>query len=451
MCRLLYTLRYNPKFERKEDHEKIVIIGAGSWNFTRAISRDIFTYPALSDSHIVLVDIPEGQRYMIAAEKIIQKTIEQGGYAATVESTLDRRAALKDADAVIITIRNDLTISAWEKDLSIPKKYGVDTVIGDTRGPSGIFRFLRSAPALKAIAEDILDICPNAVVLNYTNPMCMVTSYLCHMGVDAVGLCHSVQGTSQMLAKWIGASMKDITFKCAGINHQAFFLEFKVNGKDAYPQILAAAEDPKIYKSEAVRIEMMKGLGYFVTESSGHNSEYNAWFRKRSDLIDRYVPNSFASSVKTITERTATRDAALAEIFEKEDIDLRRGNEYAASILNALLGDGEMFEFNGNVVNTGLITNLPQGVIVEVPVIASKKGIRPIYVGDLPRHIAALNTVNAECEELAVEGCIAGDKEMIYHAIINDPLTAAVCSLDEIRKMTEEMFAANKDSLPQFV
>lgn len=181
-----------------------------------------------------------------------------------------------------------------------------------------------------------------------------------------------------MLANWIGASMENVTFQCAGINHQAFFLAFKVNGEDAYPQILAAAEDPKIVKDEAVRIEMRKGLGYFVTESSGHNAEYNAWFRKRQDPIDRYVPNSFASSVKIITERTNTRDGALAEILEKEDIDLRRGNEYAASKLTALLGDEEMFEFNGNVVNTGLITNLPQGVIVEVPVIASKKGIRPI-------------------------------------------------------------------------
>ena len=430
--------------------KKIVIIGAGSFNFTRAISRDIFTFPALADSHIVLVDIPEGEKYMLAAKKIIQKTIDQGGYPGKVESTFDRREALKGADAVLITIRNDLTIPAWEVDLSIPKKYGVDTVIGDTRGPSGIFRFLRSAPVLKAIADDILELCPNAVVLNYTNPMCMVTSYMRHCGVEVIGLCHSVQGTSQMLAKWIGADMKDVTFKCAGINHQAFFLEFKVNGEDAYPQIFKAIENPDIYKSEAVRIEMMKGLGYFVTESSGHNSEYNAWFRKRQDLIDRYIPGSYASSVRIITDRNNTRDKQMEDILAKDSIDLNRGNEYAAYILNAVMGDGEMFEFNGNLPNTGLITNLPKDVIVEVPIIASKKGLRPIWVGDLPRQIAALNTVNAQCEELAVEGCIAGDKEMIYHACVNDPLTAAVCSLDEIRRMVEEMFEANKDSLPQF-
>ncbi len=430
--------------------KKIVILGAGSFNFTRAISRDIFTFPALADSHIVLVDIPEGEKYMTSSLKIIEKTIAQGNYPATVEATLDRRAALKDADAVIITIRNDTSIPVWEKDLSIPKKYGVDAVIGDTRGPSGIFRFLRSAPVFKAFAEDIRELCPNALVLNYTNPMCMVTSYLRHLGIEATGLCHSVQGTSAMLAKWIGADMKDVTYRCAGINHQAFFLEFKVNGVDAYPQILKAAENPEIYKKEAVRIEMMKGLGYFVTESSGHNSEYNAWFRKRDDLIDRYIPDTYANSVRIITDRNNTRDKQMEDILAQETIQLARGKEYAAYILNAVMGDGEMFEFNGNVPNTGLITNLPSGVTVEVPILATKTGLRPIFVGDLPRQIAALNTVNAQCEELAVEGCLAGDKEMIFHAIVNDPLTAAVCSLAEIRKLTDEMFTANKDALPMF-
>ena len=270
--------------------KKIVIIGAGSFNFSRAISRDILSFPALADSHIVLVDIPAGAKYMEAAQKFIQRVIDKGGYAGKVESTFDRRAALKGADVVVITFRNDIEISTWERDLSIPKKYGVDVVIGDTRGPSGIFRFLRSAPVLKAFADDILELCPEALVLNYTNPMCMVTSYMEHCGVKLTGLCHSVQGTAAMLAKWIGADMKDVTYKCAGINHQAFYYEFKVNGKDAYPEFFKAAAKPEIYTSEAVRIEMMKGLGYFVTESSGHNSEYNAWVRKRQDLIDKYIP-----------------------------------------------------------------------------------------------------------------------------------------------------------------
>ena len=194
---------------------------------------------------------------------------------------------------------------------------------------------------------------------------------------------------------------------------------------------------------------MMRGLGYFVTESSGHNSEYNAWFRKRQDLIDRYIPDSYASSVRTVGERNRTRNEKMAEIpLAKDTIDLKRGNEYAASILNAVIGDGTPYEFNGNVVNTGLITNLPDGVIVEVPVVATKNGLLPTYIGDLPRQISALNTVNAQNDELAVEGCIAEDREMIYHAVINDPLSAAVCSLDELRHMVDEMFEQNKNTIP---
>lgn len=430
--------------------KKIAIIGGGSFNFARAIARDILSYPALSDSHIALVDIPDGQKYMEASGKIIQKIIDQGQYPAKVTTTLNRKEALDGADAVVITIRNDTTIPKWEKDLSIPKKYGVDTVIGDTRGPSGIFRFLRSAPAFRAIAEDILKLCPNAVVLNYSNPMCMVTGYLRRLGVPVVGLCHSVQGTAGMLAKWIGADMKDVTYRCAGINHQAFFLEYRVKGEDAYPLIFRAAEDPERYRKEAVRIEMMKALGYFVTESSGHNSEYNAWFRKRQELIDTYVPDSYAASVKIITDRTAKRDAEMEKILAQDSISLARGAEYASGILNAIIGDGTIFEFHGNVPNTGLIPNLPEDAIVEVPVYATRHGMRPAHVGNLPRHLAALNTVNAQCETLAVDGLMACDREMIFHAILNDPLTAAVCSLAEIRAMTEEMFEANREDLPMF-
>ncbi|MGN1345916.1 MAG: alpha-glucosidase/alpha-galactosidase, partial [Eubacteriales bacterium] len=390
------------------------------------------------------------EKYMLAAKKIIQKTIDQGHYPATVEATFDRREALRDADCVLITLRNDLTVDAWAKDLTIPKKYGVDVHIGDTRGPSGIFRFLRSAPAFEAICSDIRELCPGALVLNYTNPMCMCTSYMRHKGVEVTGLCHSVQGTAAMLARWIGADLQNVTYRCAGINHQAFFLDYRVNGEDAYPAIRQAAEKPEIYRQEAVRIEMMKGLGYFVTESSGHNSEYNAWFRKRQDLIDRYIPDSYAGSIRIITERNQKRDAEMENILAQKEISLARGNEYAASIINAVLGDGTPFVFNGNVPNTGLISNLPQDVIVEVPVTASKNGLLAAHVGALPRHLAALNTVNAQCEELAVEGCLAGDREMICHAVLNDPLTAAVCSLEEIRRLTDEMFEANRDALPMF-
>lgn len=436
--------------------KKIAIIGAGSYNFTRAIARDIFTFPALADSHIALVDLPEGAAYMDASKKLIQRIIEKGKYPAKVTAGFDRREAIDGADAVIITIRNDLTVDAWSPDLTIPKKYGVDTVIGDTRGPSGIFRFLRMVPAIYDICRDIEELAPGAIVLNYSNPMDMVCSYVRRTtDLNITGLCHSVQGTAAMLAKWIGAPMDEITYLCGGINHQAFYLKFERSGKNAYPDIFKYIKEHSrvnedgvtVHESEGVRNEMCLGLGYYPTESSGHNSEYNAWFRKRQDLIDAYVPDSYGRSIKIITERNEKRLADVEKALAEDSIDISRGKEYASYILNAIIGDGTMFEFNGNVENKGLITNLPYGCTVEVPVVASKGGMKHFGIGALPPQIAALNTQNVMLEELAVEGALIGDKETIYHAIICDPLTSAVCSLAEIRKMTEELFAANEEAL----
>lgn len=425
--------------------KKIVIIGAGSFNFTRAISRDILTFPALADSHIALVDIPEGAERMEASRAIIDKMIRQGGYAATVSATFDRRKALEGADAVIITIRNDITIDAWSKDLTIPKKFGVDTVVGDTRGPSGIFRFLRSASEIFRICRDIEELAPGALVLNYTNPMNMICSYIGRLcRINLTGLCHSVQGTAAMLAGWIGAELSDVTYLCAGINHQAYFLDYRWKGQDAYPLIRRAIEEnPEIYDKERVRNEMFLHLGYYVTESSRHNSEYNPWFRKRQDLIDRYCPDTYGYSIRVITERDAERHEKMREILAQPTVDLTRGREYAASILNAVLGDGAMFEFNGNIPNDGYITNLPDRATVEVPIVASKAGLRAIRIGEMPRQLAVLNYANAQVEELAVEGCIEKDRRKIEYAIMNDPLTAAVCSLAEARELARELFAAN--------
>ena len=432
---------------------KITFMGAGSTVFARNVLGDCMCTPALQNCEIALYDIDEKRledsRIILSA---INKNVnEERAVIKTYLGVENRKDALRDATFVV----NAIQVGGYEPctvtDFEIPKKYGLQQTIADTLGIGGIMRGLRTIPVLEGFARDMEEVCPNTLFLNYSNPMAILTGYMQrYTKIKTVGLCHSVQGTSSMLARWIGADMKDVTYKCAGINHQAFFLEYKVNGEDAYPRIYEAIKNPEIYKSEAVRIEMMKGLGYFVTESSGHNSEYNAWFRKRQDLIDKYIPDSYGTSIRTITDRTSHRSKDLDDLLKQDKLDLRRGQEYAASILNAIMGDGELFEFNGNVKNTGLITNLPKDVIVEVPVLASKEGLRPMYIGDLPRQCAALNTVNAQCEELAVEGCLAGDKEMIYHAIINDPLTAAVCSLDEIRQMMNEMFEQNKDKLPMF-
>ncbi|HOP79894.1 MAG TPA: alpha-glucosidase/alpha-galactosidase, partial [Armatimonadota bacterium] len=367
-----------------------------------------------------------------------------------------RTEALKDADGVLCTILQG-GVNVFRHDIDIPKKYGVDINIGDTRGPSGIFRALRTIPVMLDICKDIERYCPNAIFLNYTNPMAMLCRAMQgQSNVTVTGLCHSVQHTAMMLADWIGAPRNEISYRCAGINHQAWYLDFKWNGKDAYPLLREAVKKPEIYNEEIVRNEMFIHLGYYVTESSGHNSEYNAWFRKRPDLIEKYCthgtgwnPGVHAFIRDEYLEAEATWRDTIKETLKKP-VKLERGHEYAASIFNATIGDGTLFEFNGNVRNFGLIDNLPEGCCVEVPVLASKRGLDAMHVGPLPPQLALLNSISAQCEELAVEGAITGDPTKIFHAIAYDPLTSAVLSLAEIKQMVREMFEQNRDWLPQF-
>ncbi len=434
---------------------KIAFIGAGSFGFTRSLVRDILTFPALADSELALMDIDAERLDFI--KTAVNRIIEAGKYPAKVTATMDRAEALQDADGVVCTILQG-GVEVFRKDIEIPKKYGVDINVGDTRGPSGIFRALRTIPVMLSICKDIEKYCPKAIFLNYTNPMAMLCRAMQgESKVTITGLCHSVQGTAHMLANWIGAPIDEITYKCAGINHQAWYLDFKWNGEDAYPLIYEAITTrPEIYNEEQVRNEMYLHLGYYVTESSGHNSEYNAWFRKRPDLIEKYCTHGtgwnpghhrFILDEYLKVEET-WRDNIKSQL--EAPVRLERGHEYASNIFNACFGDGEMFEFNGNVRNFGLIDNLPEGCCVEVPVIASKRGLYAIHVGPLPPQCAILNNISASCEELAVEGCIKGDRDMIYHACYYDPLTSAVLSLAEIKSMVDEMFEANKEWLVTF-
>jgi alpha-galactosidase len=436
--------------------KKITFIGAGSLGFTRNLVRDLLTFPSFQDAHISLMDIDEER--LNYSKLMVEKIVKAGNYPAKVSATLNRQEALDGADAVIITILVG-GVQIWRHDIEIPKKYGVDINVGDTRGPAGIFRALRTIPVMMDIAKDIEKYCPEAIVLNYTNPMAMLIRAVQTVSkIKIVGLCHSVQGTAEMLARWIGAPMNEITYFCAGINHQAWFLKYEWKGKDAYPLIREAIlTRPEIYKEEIVRNEMFLHLGYYVTESSGHNSEYNPWFRKRQDLIEKYClpgtgwnPGEWGYILKEYLKREDTWREEVKEWIEKEPINLERGHEYAAYILNAILGDGSIFEFNGNIRNFGLIDNLPYGACVEVPIIASKRGFDPIKVGNLPPQLALLNYINSSCEELAVEGSLEGDPKKIFYAVAYDPLTSAVLSLAEIKQMVKEMFEINKDYLPQF-
>ncbi len=434
--------------------KKIAFIGAGSLGFTRNLVRDILTFPALADCTITLMDI-NSERLSFAKEAV-QRIVDAGAYPAKVVATMDRAEALKNADGVLCTILSG-GVDIWRTDIEIPKKYGIDINVGDTRGPSGIFRALRTIPVMLDICKDIERYCPHAIFLNYTNPMAMLVRAMQTVSdIQVTGLCHSVQGTAEMLAKWIGAPMEEVTYLCAGINHQAWYLNYKWNGKDAYPLIREVMNKPEIYKEEIVRNEMFLHLDYYITESSGHNSEYNAWFRKRPDLIEKYCthgtgwnPGEYAFILKHYLAR---EDNWMVDVekWRNEDIKLDRGHEYAAYILNATIGDGTMFEFNGNVRNFGLIDNLPEGCCVEVPVLASKRGLDPIHVGALPDQLAILNNISARCEDLAVEASLTGDPRKVFHAILYDPLTSAMLSMNETQKMVDEMFVANQDYLPQF-
>ncbi|MES2462013.1 MAG: alpha-galactosidase [Armatimonadota bacterium] len=432
----------------------ITFIGAGSLGFTRGLVRDLLTFPALENATIRLMDIDAERLQFVHIA--VQRIVDAGNYPARVETFTDRAAALDGADAVLCTILAS-PLSVWRTDIEIPKRYGVDINIGDTRGPSGVFRTARTLPVMLDICRDMERLCPNAYLLNYTNPMAMLCRGIQKTtSIQTTGLCHSVQGTAEMLAGWIGAEMKDITYLCAGINHQAFYLDYKWKGEDAYPLLREAVQKPDIYNKEIVRNEMFTHLGYYVTESSGHNSEYNAWFRKRPDLIEKFCthgtnwnPGVYGYIVSSYENRQTTWKDAMEKSLS-EPVKLERGHEYAAPILNALIGSGELFEFNGNVPNTGLIPNLPPEVCVEVPVTASKNGFRSSYAGSLPPQLAALVNISVNNEEMAVEGILNGNAREIFHSICYDPLTSAVLSLGEIREMVKEMFTANEGYLPTF-
>ncbi len=435
---------------------KIAFIGAGSFGFTRKLVRDVLTFPSLADATICLMDIdPEKLGFI---EKAINRIVTEGKYPAKVVSTTSREEALAGADYVIVTIlvgSGDI----WRHDIEIPMKYGVDTNIGDTRGPSGIFRAMRTVPVMLDIARDMERLCPKAVMLNYTNPMVLnCRAIQSQTKIVATGLCHSVQGTAEMLARWIGAPMEEITFTCAGINHMAWYLEYKWKGVDAYPLIRQAiTERAEVYNEEQVRNELYLHLDYYPTESSGHHSEYNPWFRKRPDLIEKYCthgtgwnPGEYAYVVKRHAEREATWETQINEwLNDPAPLDLERGHEYAAYIINGLEG-GTPFQFNGNMPNNGLVDNLPQGACVEIPVWASRDGLQSVRVGSLPPSVAMLTGLTSQIEEMAVQGILEGDPRKIFQAILHDPLSSAVLTMAEIREMVNEMLAMNRDYLPTF-
>ena len=354
-------------------------------------------------------------------------------------------------------IVNTIEVSGLETvkhDYEIPRKYGVDQCIGDTIGPGGLFKALRTGPSFLDILEDAEELCPDALVLNYTNPMsllCLAGMYATDM--DIVGLCHSVQGTSAQLAGYLGIPYPEMQWRCGGINHNAWFTELSRDGEDLYPLLRERARTPEVYEQDPVRFEIMLHFGAFVTESSGHFSEYVPYFRKRPELIERYARERYLGE-SGFYAREWPRWRADAERHSQEiidgtrEIDMNRSHEYASHIIEAV-------EFNkptviyGNVFNHGLIDNLPPGC-VEVACLVDRNGVQPTHFGPLPEQLAALNRAHMAFHELAADAIINLDRQAALHALYLDPLTAAVCSLDEIKAMFDEMWEAERAYLPGF-
>ena len=433
---------------------KITFIGAGSVQFTTAVVHDISTYPALDTAEICLMDIDAYRLKKIT--ECVERIKREMDSNIRIIATTDREEALRGADAVICTVFNG-DVDVWQHEILIPKKYGVDINVGDTRSVSGIFRALRNIPLLLDICHDIERICPDAIMLNYTNPMSMLCKAMqTYTKVDVTGLCHSVQGTSRMLAEWAEVPMDEVKYTCVGINHMAFFVELEHKGKDLYPLLRQKIDDPVYYNKEKVRNEIFKTFDYYVTESSGHNSEYTAWFRKRPDLILKYCnekganwnPGEYAFSLKLRSD--PERFNKLVNEFMKKELTKERGHEYAANIINARLGDHTPFWFNANILNRGSVENLPYDSCVEIPVVADENGYTRVYRGKLPTAAATLVSYTASIENLVVEAWANKSKQMVYQAVSLDPLCSAVLSLEEIKSMCDELFEVNREYLGDY-
>jgi alpha-galactosidase len=437
---------------------KITFIGAGSLVFTRNLTNDILLTPALSDSTIALMDV-DAQR-LEQSRQIVQSMIDRRGSKATVVATLDRKQAIEGSDYVITTFQQG-GLDAYKLDIEIPQQYGVEQCVGDTLGPGGVFRALRTIPVLIDISSEIDQFAPDALLLNYVNPMAAnCWAIAASTGLPHVGLCHSVQGTSELLAEWIKTPYDDVIFFCAGINHQAFFLEFRSKEEDLYPKIFAAVEDPAIYGQEPVRIDLLKYFGYFVTESSGHASEYAPYFRKNAKMVNNDLVPRFTDPVNDWFEFGRT-GGYLRHCYDRvqkfqqeydsilqEELTSERTHEYGARIIEAI-ETNRPITINGNIPNDDLIDNLPAGCCVEVPCLVDANGIQPIKVGSLPPQLAALNRTNINVQELIVEAALTGSKEAVYHAVMLDPLTAAVCTLPQIHELVDKMLAAEAQWLPK--
>jgi alpha-galactosidase len=474
---------------------KIVFIGAGSTVFARALLNDLFIFTELRDSEIALVDIDLDR--LRVTEAVANRIIAKTGATATVSASTERSDLLPGADYVINMIQVGGFRPSTVIDFEIPKNYGLQQTIGDTLGIGGIMRALRTIPVMLGIARDIEELCPSAYFLNYTNPMAMLTWAIERAtDVRTVGLCHSVQGTAHDIAVAIGVPPSELDYRCAGINHMAFYLTLEHQGRDVYPDLQQVAADRREPGYELVRFEMLRQLGYFVTESSEHFSEYVPWFIKRAqpELIeqfniplDEYIarcedqisdwsvlqeevlsgnPDAIdAYEAKRANEMNGNWQRRLAKAFpsdpeasaqhwqavqdRRSDRATGHSGEYGSLIVHSI-ETGTPRVIYGNQQNRGTIANLPSDCCVEVPCLVDKNGIQPTIVGEIPPHLAALMQTNINVQRLTVEAALTGKKDHVYHAAMLDPHTAAELSLDQIRRMVDDLLAAHGEMIPAF-
>ncbi|MDU0205936.1 MULTISPECIES: alpha-glucosidase/alpha-galactosidase [Paenibacillus] len=429
---------------------KITFLGAGSTVFAKNVLGDCLMTPALQGFEIALFDI-DHERLQDSANMLnnIKKT---SGSTSVIKSYTDRKEALRGAKYVVNAIQVGGYDPCTITDFEIPKKYGLRQTIADTVGIGGIFRNLRTIPVMLDFAADIREVCPDALFLNYTNPMAVLTNVMnTYGGVRTVGLCHSVQACIPELFKSLGLEKEGVKAKIAGINHMAWLLEVTKDGVDLYPEIKKRAiEKQKEKHKDMVRFEMMLKFGHYITESSEHNAEYHPYFIKRNypELIDRFnipLDEYPRRCVNQISRWKQMRE----DLVNDANLTHERSHEYASYIFEAIETDVP-FKIGGNVMNTGLITNLPREACVEVPCLVDRNGVTPTYVGDLPPQLAALNRTNINTQLLTIEAAITRKRDHIYHAAMLDPHTSAELSMDDIVAMCDELIEAHGSWLPEF-
>jgi len=433
---------------------KISFLGAGSTIFAKNMMGDILSFPELAECTISLHDIDETR--LKTSEAVARQIAATLGANPTIEATTDRRASLEGADYAIGMFQIGGYRPSTVIDFEVPKKYGLRQTIADTLGIGGIMRALRTIPVMLDMCKDMEEVGrPNIAFLNYVNPMAMnCWAVFRDSPVNTIGLCHSVQGTAEQIARDIGVPIEEINYLSAGINHMAFYLRFErktdTGIEDLYPRIRQVVADGRIPDWNRVRYEMLTRLGYFVTESSEHFAEYTPWFikRDRPDLIEKYhIP--LDEYPRRCENQIAGWEALRKDLEQGADIEVRRSKEYGSLIIHSM-ETGTPRVVYGSVPNHGIIDNLPQGCAVEVPVLVDKNGMQPTRIGALPPQLAAMMRTNINVQELTVEAALTRKREHIYHAAMLDPHTAAELDLDQIYALVDDLIEAHGEWLPEY-